>query len=329
LRTDLRKFVLTLMGLVSFFCISLALAGEPPSFQNWLADLREEALSKGISPNTLDKTLNNLEPIPRIIELDSNQPEFSRTLTEYLNLVVSESRVQEGREKWRTNRILLEKIAPRYGVQPRFLLALWGIETRYGRLSGKYPVIASLATLAFQGRRSSFFRKELLEALMVVDKGHMTPEAMNGSWAGAIGQFQFMPSSFRRFGVDFDGDGRIDMAQPCADAFASAANYLAKCGWKGGQTWGREVQLPKSFDGKWIGLETHKSLRQWRVLGVQGMMGRKLPTKPNLTASLIQPERPDGRAFLVYHNYKVLLKWNRSQFFGLSVGLLADRLGGN
>jgi membrane-bound lytic murein transglycosylase B len=327
LRADLKKIILILIWVTPFFYIPLSLAEEMPSFQNWLIDLREEALSKGISPNTLDRSLNNIEPIPRIIELDNNQPEHIRTLKDYLNMVVSEDRVQEGQEKLRANRLLLEKIARRYKVQSRFLVAFWGVETRYGRLSGKFPVMASLATLAFQGRRRAFFRKELLEALFVVDQGHMIPEAMMGSWAGATGQFQFMPSSFRRFGVDFDGDGRIDMAQPGADAFASAANYLTKCGWKGDQTWGREVQLPKSFNRKWIGLETHKSLSQWRSMGVRGLMGRRLPQKPHLTASLIEPDGPDGRAFLVYHNYRVILKWNRSQLFGLAVGLLADRIG--
>jgi membrane-bound lytic murein transglycosylase B len=325
----LKTVLWTLVWAIPICFISIALAEEPPNFQKWLAELREEARAKGVSPATLDRTLNNIQPNPRIIELDNNQPEFSRTLKDYLNSVVSETRVHEGREKLRVNQIVLEKISRRYKIQPRFLLALWGVETRYGRLSGKTPVFISLATLAFQGRRSAFFRKELLEALLVVDQGHMEPEAMTGSWAGAFGQFQFMPSSFRRFGVDFDGDGRVDIAQPGVDAFASAANYLAKCGWKGDQTWGREVQLPRSFDRQWIGLEKHKSLSQWQAMGVTGLMGQKLPRKPNLTASLIEPDGPEGRAFLVYHNYTVILKWNRSRLFALAVGILADRIGDN
>jgi membrane-bound lytic murein transglycosylase B len=311
---------------IFFFYLCPAWADESPNFRNWREALQEEARARGISRETLDKALKGIELIPRIIELDNNQPEFVLSLRDYLNIVASEIRVQEGREKWQEHQSALARIGRQYGVQPRFLVALWGVETRYGQLNGRYPVISALTTLAYQGRRSAFFRRELFEVLHLIDQGHLAPEELNGSWAGAIGLFQFMPSSIRRFGIDFDGDGRIDLAKTYADAFASAANYLVKCGWKRDQTWGQEVRLPDSFNRKWVGLGRGKNLSQWRVLGIRDINGHPLSPKPNLKASLIMPQGANGPAYLVYPNYRTLLKWNRSHFFGLAVGILSDRL---
>jgi membrane-bound lytic murein transglycosylase B len=303
-----------------------AWADESANFKIWREALQEEALTRGISQSTLDKTLSRIELIPRVIELDNHQPEFALPLKDYLKIVASEARIQEGREKWMEHQEVLKRVSLKYGVQPRFLVALWGVETRYGLLNGRYPVISALATLAYQGRRSLFFRKELFEVLRLIDQGHLAPEELNGSWAGALGLFQFMPSSIRRFGVDYDGDGRIDLIKTPADALASAANYLVKCGWKRDQTWGQEVRLPESFNRKWIGLNRRKNLSQWRIMGVQDISGHPLPQKPNLQASLIEPQGAGGPVYLVYSNYRTLLKWNRSHLFALAVGILSDRL---
>lgn len=296
------------------------------TFASWLADLRAEAARAGISASTLDAALTGVEPLPRVLELDRSQPEFTLTLAEYLARVVSDRRVAQGREKLRENRDLLARVARRYGVQPRFLVALWGIETDFGRLTGGFPVVPALATLAFDGRRSAYFRGELLDALRILDAGHIRPEEMVGSWAGAMGQPQFMPSSFRRFAVDFDGDGRADIWGTRADVFASAANYLARSGWTDGRTWGREARLPEGFDPALLGLETRLPLSRWQALGVRRADGRGLPRSPDLEASLVAPDGPGGQTFLVYDNYRALLTWNRSHRFGVAVGTLADRL---
>ncbi|MHA1114332.1 MAG: lytic murein transglycosylase, partial [Alphaproteobacteria bacterium] len=266
-------------------------------------------------------------PIPRVIELDRRQPEFTLTLKQYLDRVVPATRVAKGRAKLRENQALLDEVGARFGVQPRFIVALWGIETDFGRVDGGFPVVAALATLAHDGRRSAYFRKELLNALHILEEGHIAPAAMKGSWAGAMGQSQFMPSSFRRFAVDYDGDGRRDIWRTRADVFASAANYLARSGWKGDQTWGRAVRPPDGFDAATAGLKVRRGLRDWQRLGVRRADGSDLPSR-NLAASVLFPAGPQGPAFVVYENFRVILKWNRSNYFALAVGLLADRIGG-
>jgi membrane-bound lytic murein transglycosylase B len=218
----------------------------------------------------------------------------------------------------------LKRVERQYGVQRRFIVALWGIETNYGEHTGSFPVIHSLVTLAYDGRRSTYFRKELLNALHILDNGHLSLEEMKGSWAGAMGQCQFMPSSFNRYGIDADGDSRIDIWKSIPDVFASTANYLDQAGWKDDQTWGRPVRLPEIFDYSLAGLETRLSLSRWQVLGVRRINGRSLPKRKDLTASLIIPDGSDGPAYLVYDNFRNLLAWNRSEAFAVAVGTLAD-----
>lgn len=298
------------------------------SFEVWLAKLRREALSNGISQATLDIALSDLKPITRVIELDRKQPEFVLTLDEYLNRVVTESRVAKGQEKLAENRTLLAKVFQRYGVQPRYLVALWGIETDFGRQSDHFSVVGALATLAYDGRRGDFFRKELFYALRILDNGHISAHKMTGSWAGAMGHLQFMPSTFHNFALDYDGDERIDIWNDLGDAFASAANYLSKSGWIKGRIWGREVRLPKGFNRMLLGLKKRKRLSEWQALGVRRPSGKDLPKKPDLLASVVEPDGPKGKAFVVYDNYRVILNWNRSHFFGIAVGTLADRIAG-
>ena len=215
---------------------------------DWLRELRIEALGKGIKERIFDKAFKDFMPIARIIELDRHQPEFTLTFPQYLKHVIPKSRIKRGKIKYLENKKLIDRIGKKYGVQPRFIVAFWGVETSYGRHFGGFSVIHSLATLAFDGRRSKFFRGELFGALRILNQGHISYEQMKGSWAGAMGNFQFMPSSFENFAVDYDKDGRRDIWNSKGDAFASAANYLSKSGWRGDQTWGRAVNLPKNFN---------------------------------------------------------------------------------
>ena len=300
--------------------------GSPTSFGAWLSLLRKEALARGIPPQTLDSALQDLEPVSRVIELDRNQPESKLTFDQYLSRILSEERIAIGRKKLSDSRRLLAKIADAYGVQPRFLVALWGVETDFGRVTGSFPVIDSLVSLVYDGRRSSFFRKELFHALRILDEGHISLARMKGSWAGAMGQLQFMPSTFRHFAVDFDRDGRIDIWESQEDVFASAANYLSQSGWRRGQTWGQEVLLPEGADLALTEFKQLKSPSDWWSLGVSTLDGSDF-LSPGLLSSIVQPEGLKDRAFLVYDNYHVIHKWNHSDNFALSVGILSDRIG--
>jgi len=319
-----KTLVLFLLLLSLLFIPSPALAQKQKSFDAWLADLRTEALALGISQKTLDSALAHVQPLPRVIELERSQPEFKLTVQEYLDRVVPDSRVEKGREALEENRALLTKVYERYGVQPPILVALWGIETDFGRTVGGYPVIEAVATLAYEGRRTAFFRQELLQALRIVDQGHISPDKMMGSWAGAMGQLQFMPSSFQAFAVDYDGDGRVDLWNSLPDVFASAANYLSKAGWVKDETWGWKVSLPKGFDSSSAGLDVRKPLADWRALGVQDL--KKNGGGASLLWSVVEPEGKKGGAYLANNNYLALLKWNRSHHFAIAAGTLSDRI---
>ena len=319
-------FILTVSLFVSVLASHSQSADNPQSFGDWLADFRVEALAKGISPTTLDDAFSGFEPIPQVIILDRNQPEFKLTFAEYLNRVVPLSRVAKGRKKLKEHHTLLTKISQRFGVQPRFLVSLWGIETDFGRSTGGFPVIGAIATLAYDGRRSRFFRNELFHALRILENGHIDASKMRGSWAGAMGQIQFMPSSFQKFAVDYQGDGRIDIWDDPGDVFASAANYLSQSGWVAKHIWGRRVHLPRRFNQRLVGGKTRMRLSDWQALGVRRPNGQDLPRKPDLMASVVAPDGIDGKTFIVYNNYRVILKWNTSDFFGLAVGILADRI---
>ncbi len=293
-------------------------------FTSWLEQLRIDARSAGISQKTLDAALADIEaPQPRVIERDRKQPEKTQSLEDYVAARVSKERIAEGRTMLRRYATWLDRIESQYRVQRRFIVALWGGESNYGRHTGKRPVIQSLATLAYDGRRSDYFRKELLEALHILEDGHIPLAQMKGSWAGAMGPFQFMPTSYRHYAVDADGDGRIDLWDSVPDALASAANYLAKARWKNDQTWGRLVKLPKKFDYSLTGLTNNLSLSRWQALGVRRNNGYALPRR-DLQASLILPDGRSGPAYLVYSNFKSLRRWNRSNSFAVTVGTLSD-----
>ena len=300
-------------------------------FDSWLAALRIEATQKGISEAVLDKALTGVTPLPRVIELDCSQPEFKLTFEQYLGKVISSTRKKTAAAKLKEHDALLSEISKKYGVQKRFLVTFWGVETSFGRYLGSFNVPQALVTLAYDGRRSAYFRKEMLNALTILEQGHMAPEAMKGSWAGAMGQSQFMPSSFLNYAVDWDGDGRSDLWGSKADVFASSANYLAKAGWRDDITWGRAVMLP---DGLSVGgknamalaeAKTQMLLDAWAKAGVKSADGSSLPGRP-LQARLVMPAGDAGPAFLVYSNFDSILKWNRSNYYALAIGLLSDTL---
>ena len=295
-------------------------------FEGWLAGVREEGLRRGLKPATLDSALSGIEPIPRVIELDRRQPEFTLTFKQYMNRVVSARRVEKGRRKLRENRALLNRIGAKYRVQPRFIVALWGIETDFGRISGGFKVIPALATLAYDGRRPAYFRRELFDALTIIDQGHIAAARMMGSWAGAMGQNQFMPSSFLKFAVDHDGDGKRNIWTNRSDVFASTANYLSGVGWRYDQTWGREVRIPDGFDPALIGLKVKKRIGEWQRLGVRRPGGGNLPTR-DLVASLVRSKQDDSPVYIIYDNYRAILRWNRAHLFATAVGRLADQIG--
>jgi membrane-bound lytic murein transglycosylase B len=306
---------------------SAASAQETRTFEQFLAGVRTEALERGIRAQTLDVALAGVTPLARIIELDRAQPEFTLTFEQYLGGRVTQARVDRGKQLLNENRELLAQVEAKYGVQPRFIVALWGLESDFGRVTGGFSVIQALATLAYDERRSAYFRRELLSALTIIDQGHITAAAMRGSWAGAMGQAQFMPSTFLAAAADFDGDGKRDIWTNKADVFASAAQLLSRNGWLGDQTWGRPVKLPDDFNVALANLNTQKPIGEWQALGVRLPDGGALPTR-QLQSSIVLPQAgAKTPAYLVYNNYRSLLRWNNAALFAVAVGTLADRIG--
>lgn len=297
-----------------------------PTFQEWLQELKLEAADNGISDATL-ASLDAIEPLERVLELDNSQPEFVQTFTRYIGLRITENQVNRGQALLVEHADLLEEVRLQHGVQPHYLAAFWAIESNFGRATGGFSVLQALATLAYDPRRAGFFRAELLTALQIIDDGHISPAQMSGSWAGAMGQLQFLPSVFYRYGIDGDGDGRIDIWNSLPDVFHSAANFLSNSGWQGDERWGREVLLPSDFDFALAGTQTRKSLQQWQDLGVTRVSGGVLPVA-DIQASVILPAGAAGPAFLGYSNYRATLAYNPSTFYALTVGHLGNRFTG-
>ena len=323
------KIAITTFIMLSFIISpSFVHADSTQAFNKWLLEFKQEASQRGISKKTIDLGLIDVKPIPRIIELDRKQPESTMSFNKYLTLIVSQRRVNIGKKLLNQNLPLLKEVSTQFGVQPRFIVSLWGIETNYGKNTGGFSVLSALVTLAYDGRRSKYFRKELIYALKIIDEGHITPNNMKGSWAGAMGQSQFMPSSFMRFAYDFNGDGAKDIWNDKGDVFASAANYLSGVGWKSDITWGREVSLPQNFDFKLANIKIIKKMSVWRALGVTRADGSKLPLR-EINASIILPGKTGGPSYLIYDNYRALLRWNRSYYFATAVGILSDKISVN
>jgi membrane-bound lytic murein transglycosylase B len=327
---NLPRFHRLLPGLFIALTIFLgpSARADDPGFAAWLAGFEKEAIADGIRPQTVEAAFVGVQPIPRIIVLDHRQPEVTTTFDDYIGHILSPDRIAEGKQQLAQNQPLLDEISRRYGVPPATIVALWGIETHYGELTGNYPVVASLATLAYDGRRGAFFRKELIAALRILDQGRVPASALRGSWAGAMGQTQFMPSSYLKFAVDYHGTGLADIWSDRADIFASIANYLAGSGWAAGLPWGKPVTLPPGFDETLVAnLKStgEKPLDDWRILGVQAADGTALLPQV-ASGSLVQPGGPAGPTLLVTGNYRAVLKWNRSLYFATAVSYLADRI---
>ncbi len=296
-----------------------------PDFEHYVTGLKQEALAAGISPGTVTTAFADIHLIEVAIRHDKNQPEFKQTLATYIPRAVPQWKVNQAKRLYRQYLPLLTKIGAEYDVQPRFIVALWGIETNFGKLTGKYPLVSSLATLAWEGRREAFFKGQLFDALRILEQQKMAPADLKGSWAGAMGQVQFMPSSYLKYAVDQDGDGKQDLWGNLADVFGAAANYLHQNGWHGDETWGRRVRVPAGLDPALVGLEETRALSAWQALGVRKADGADLP-RVSLQASLVQPDGEGGAAYLAYPNYRVLRDWNRSHYFVVAVGSLADRI---
>ena len=298
------------------------------AFDIWLDGVRRDAAAAGVSQATIEAALSGLTPIERVLELDRRQPEFTQTFWSYLDRAVTPGRVERGRALVAEHADLLRRIRRRYNVQPDYLVAFWGLESNFGKYTGGFSVIAALATLAYDARRGAFFRAQLLDALRIIDQGHVSVGKMEGSWAGAMGQLQFMPSTFVNYAVDFDGDGRRNIWTDLPDVFASAANYLSSIGWRGDERWGREVRLPADFDWELAGLKLRKPLEEWRRLGIRRADGGALPVA-DISGAIVAPGGHKGPAFLVYGNFDKILNWNRSLLYAIAVGHLADRIAGH
>lgn len=308
---------------LSFFFVSSTHARD---FTSWLAHLKNEARDSGISSQTLHVAFQGISgPDPKIIKLDRAQPEGTITFPTYRKRILSDTRIRTGRRMMRKHKKILNEISQKYGVAPQYIVALWGTETNYGSFTGGTDVIRALTTLAYDGRRSEFFRKELMAALLILEQGHVEKRNFKGSWAGALGQCQFMPHNFHTLAVDYDGDGHKDIWNTLPDVFASIANYLSTRGWVDGYRWGREVIVPPDFNMAHEGRDKKKPMLFWKRIGVIQANRTPLPDA-NIMAGIVMPDGKGGPAFLVYDNYDVLMDWNRSTYFASSVGLLANAI---
>ncbi|WP_233270365.1 lytic murein transglycosylase [Chachezhania sediminis] len=296
-------------------------------YDAWLQGFRARASARGINAATLDPALRSAGYLPGVIERDRNQAEFSRTLEDYLAITANDQRVAMGRQAMGRESRTLDAIQARYGVDKAVVAAIWGVESQYGTRMGSAPVISALSTLAYDGRRGEFFESQLMGALKILQAGDTTPAKMKGSWAGAMGHTQFIPTSYLAYAVDFTGDGRRDIwdSNP-ADALASTANYLAKAGWRTGQPWGVEVALPGGFNTGLAGRGKNRSVASWASLGVRLAGGGAVPDYGS--ASLLIPQGPSGPAFLVFRNFEVLARYNNAVNYVIGVGHLSDRLKG-
>lgn len=309
-------------------------------FQDYLANLKQEAIAKGYEAKLIDDAFATATYKEKVVSADKNQPEVKETLETYLPKRVPQWKIDRARKLYAENKEVLEKVAKEFGVQARFIVALWGLESNFGTIQGGHNVTSSLVTLAFDGRREALYKRQLWAALDILKSGHITLDKFKGSWAGAMGQTQFMPTSFNAYAVDYNNDGRKDIWTTKEDAFASIANYLKQEGWNDSLTWGRQVQLPENFDSKYVlvrGTKTRKqwleywndserSLADWQALGVRKADGSDLPNV-DVRAALVMPDDINGRMYLAYDNYKVFMHWNRSYYFATSVGYLSDRIG--
>ena len=312
---------------ICLFFLTTSVFASNHTFEDFLVQIRQMATEQGVSKATIDKAFFQLSPRPEALKEDSEQPEFNQNFWSYVNKRVTQTRLNNGYDTLKQNSSLLNKTTQQYGVPTYVLVSFLGIESNYGYHTGSHNLVQSLATLAYDRRRSNFFTRELIELLKLIDKNKIPLDA-KGSWAGAMGAVQFMPTSVQAYGVDANKDGKINLWNDKQDIYASAANFLKKNGWAKGEKWGREASIPKNFDYKQTGLGIKKSVNDWAKLGVLRSNGNRLPNS-NMKASLIVPMGHRGPAFLVYRNFDVIMDWNHSILYAISVGYLADRINGS
>ena len=297
------------------------------SFADWQAGFRQQALQAGVAPGLFDRAFSGVTPDMSVVKADRSQPEFSRPVWEYLDGAMSAARIRRGQAMLTQYADVLQRIEQRYGVEPQALVAVWGMESSFGQFQGDKSVIRSLATLAYEGRRPEFAQSQLLAALQILQNGDIAPERMLGSWAGAMGQTQFIPTTYNSHAVDFDADGRRDIWNSAADALASTANYLQSSGWQHGQPWGFEVKLAEGFDYALADGTSRKPVSEWLKLGVRPAGGMPAGSEA-ASAALLLPAGYRGPAFLVLDNFRAILKYNNSSAYGLGVSLLSQRFAG-
>ncbi|MFA5960520.1 MAG: lytic murein transglycosylase [Tatlockia sp.] len=294
------------------------------SWTSYIAQIKQQALSEGISQSLLDQAFADVtEPSRTVKSLSRSQPEHRLTFSKYLHSRADSYRIAMGRKEYNKNKEILENIGRDFGVDPCFIVSFWGMESSYGTYMGNFPVIKSLATLAYDSKRQDFFRKELFLALHILNDGHVSLSNFKGEWAGASGQPQFLPSSWVKYAVDYDRDGRKDIWSSKPDVFASIANYMKKNGWQTGEVWAVQVKLPSNFDMSLEGKKTVKLASEWNALGVRTESGEPLPYQ-NLQASIVQPL--GGPVFLAFPNYKMILRYNNSIYYAGAIGYMADKI---
>lgn len=321
----LKASLLMVAGVLASIGFAQAEDKTAQGFAEYVTALKAEAQQKGFDESLLNDAFSDISFRPTVIKSDKNQPEKKTTLDSYLASRVPDWKVQQAVEMYNKHKSLLDEIGKKFQVQPRFIVALWGNESNFGRIQGNYSVLSALASLAYEGRREKLFKDNLFAALTILDEGHTSVDALKGSWAGAMGQSQFMPISFLNYAVDYDGDGRKDIWQTEADVFASIANYLSSEGWDNNGTWGRQVSLTQPIKEFGLSKSLYKPLADWQQAGVRRFDGSDLPNV-DIPASLIMPDGSEGRVYLVYNNFHTLMKWNRSSYFGVSVGYLSERI---
>lgn len=300
---------------------------DPAQFPQYIEQLKEKARQQGFDESTLNTVFTGVHFVDHVIQSDRGQLENKVTLNDYLARVLTAEKVTQGREYRQQFLNQLQPVADASGVQTQYIVALWALESHFGKIQGKEEVVSALATLAFEGRREAFFTNELMAAIRIIQRQQMTAAGLKGSWAGAMGQSQFMPTSFLNYGKDGDGDGKIDIWNNLDDVFASVAHYLQREGWRAGEGWGEEVTLPAGFDTQQAGLKTAqaKTPAQWQQSGVQ-LIHPEQNSIASQRAWIITPQDGDGRSFMVYDNFRTLMHWNRSYYFAISIGMMADAI---
>jgi membrane-bound lytic murein transglycosylase B len=314
---------------ITVFAAATPAGADEPGFDEWLKGFKAEAAAAGVRAEVIDAAFEGVLMNQRVFELNDNQPEFSRSVWDYLDGAVSEKRIADGRAGVAENKALFDLIENEFGVDQEIIAAIWGLESSYGRLMGDYDVIGALATLGWKGRRTGYGREQLIGALKIIQNGYADRGELRGSWAGAMGQTQFIPTTYLRYAVDHDGDGHRNIWTDLGDVFASTANYLSASKYMHGSPWGVEVSLPEGFDFALADADVRKAVIEWAGAGVAGRnVNLSADIDPNTRGRVFLPAGAKGPAFLVFENFEAILKYNRSTSYALAVGLLADRIAG-